>query len=291
MWCIGVLDACRVMIRKGSLTIGKIHGYSFGSLAALAFICDIPTSVVLSFYTSLCTRGGNRCSEICSLMTKMLEEDLPTDAYIRCRNTVYIGYTVPFPCMEYRERTWFSSNRDLIQYVVYSMTIPGVTTPIRIPTCIARSEYIDGYIGNVLWGWCKQDPSSVPCDNGERISRILAADPHDDTAIGGVSNGVSSTSSEDTCGTTSPPLSDEQHITTTITTSIPLVCRPVVVPKQDHLQIELFPPWFCYRFILHASDPHINLLIIRGCIDMLRFLLHGVDTGHIKRRPSTLTII
>ena len=240
MWSIGALDACKVLIKRGVLTLDRIHGYSFGARAAVMFICDIPSTEVLTFYHQVHIRSGNRSREFCQIATRMLDEVLPVDAYLRCRNTVYIGYTVQLPFMEYKERTRFHSNAELIRYVVYSMSIPGITAPFRV----LQTHYIDGAFGNRLWGWCKQpdqpDDDQQYFINGERLNA-----GHDSTG-------------------------------------------PVVI-RRESLQVELFPPWFCYRYLFEAADPHVDLLVVRGCIDMFRFLSSGHDGNNIKRRPPSNT--
>jgi len=252
MWCIGVLETCKVLIRRGLLTIERLHGYSFGALAVLLFICDIPITSALTLYYEVGIRSGCRRHTFCSVVSKMLHEILPPDAYRRCRDRVYIGYTVQFPYMAYHEKTYFQSNEELIRYVTYSMFIPGITAPL----VGLLTNYIDGAIGNRLWGWCKQSVHSDTEDEADvRISEMFSPRTH-----------------------TQELLVDkkETNHSQTETQSI-----------QNRFQVELFPPWFCYSYIFHPSDPHIDLLIVRGSADMFRFLVGGRDGEHIKHRHST----
>jgi hypothetical protein len=239
MWSVGALEACRVLVKKGSLTIGRIHGYSFGALAALLFVCDIPIESTVAFYHDVHTRVEGNSRELCATATHLLEAILPENAYIRCRDTLHVGYTARYPVLAYREKTWFISNEELIRYVVHSMCIPGVTARVRTLT----SPFIDGAIGNGIWGWCKQNKHE---DTVDRISLI--------------------------------------HVPAGTLTRTPT--RTPTATRKAHIDVELFPPWLFYTHLFSASDPHIDLLVIRGSIDMVRFLSSGVDSAHIVRRPS-----
>jgi hypothetical protein len=154
MWCFGVLEACKQLVRRGLLSIGCLHGYSFGALAALFFVCDISLPQCLVVYRELNRIMSVRNSKIVPSAIQLLATLLPDDAYIQCRNKVYIGYTETFPYMAYKEKTVFTSNEELMEYVNYSMTVPGITTPLET----IRSPYIDGAIGNAIWGWGKTRP-------------------------------------------------------------------------------------------------------------------------------------
>jgi hypothetical protein len=212
MWCVGAMEGCRQLIQNGSLSIGCLHGYSFGALVAICFVCDIPISTCIEIYQTLDRLVSDRHQEIVSNVISSLICTLPDDAYIRCCNRVYIGYTKPFPFMTYTEKNTFVSNEELIRYAAYSMTIPGITTPLR--ECI-RSQYIDGAIGNKLWGWNKS---------------------------------LSST------------------------------------PTYD---VELFSPWMYYNHLFQFDDPHIDLLVARGIVDMFHFISTKKDTDCINRYPRT----
>jgi hypothetical protein len=230
MWCVGALEACRQLQEIGKLSIGTVHGYSFGAVVAVCFVCEIPISKAVMLYRTLHKLIGKRSQEIVSIGTTLLRSLLPNDAYLMCQNKVYIGYTDTFPLMQYREKTIFSSNEELLLYISYSMTIPGVTVPIRGPS---YSRYIDGGIGNAIWGWCKR---SVYVPPYEFLPFSL------------------------------------------------LDLTPKSCISESTLDVELVSPWMFYSYLFEASDPHIDLLIVRGTIDMFRFLASGVDSHHIKKK-------
>ena len=130
MWYVGALEGCLQLIQNGSLSIGCIHGYSFGTLVSVCFVCDISLSTVIEMYRTLDKLVGDQPQEIVANAVQSLLHILPDDAYLRCCNRVYIGYTETFPFMAYNEKNVFLSNEELILYVSYSMTIPGITTPL-----------------------------------------------------------------------------------------------------------------------------------------------------------------
>jgi hypothetical protein len=112
-------------------SIRRVHAASSGCFVALSLACDIDISTPSTFefmYTSL---SGN--------MRSILRAILDDDSYLKCNGIVSIWYQRlrKGTCdIEHVEKSHFTSTEDLIDAVLYSSSIPFVTSWI-----LQDSEY------------------------------------------------------------------------------------------------------------------------------------------------------
>ena len=142
-WGIGILAILHTMETSGSMRIHMLHGYSIGAILAVCYCCDLSTKDCLDllrrFHDDVSLQGS--CREV-------MTQYLPEDAHLRCSGRVRIGMTRKLGIW-YRECSEFSSKTEVVDALVCSSSIPGVTATMSDSV----RGYIDGIFGQTVWGW------------------------------------------------------------------------------------------------------------------------------------------
>ena len=148
MWALGSAYTIHRLGMQGMCSYRRVHGYSFGALAAVFMVCGLDLSCAFRVYERANALVGGNSRRMIAALPSLIEPELPPDAYRLCSDRVYIGYTT-LPMLRYREQCKFTSNHDLVECLVSSCRIPGITAPLSD----VGHRKLDGGIGYMAWGW------------------------------------------------------------------------------------------------------------------------------------------
>jgi hypothetical protein len=152
LWAIGSLEIFRVLEQVQAIRIHMIHGYSIGAIFAVFYICAISTRDTIDAYCRI-QQHIHDVSGLRQACTTVLKQTLPENAHLLCNGRVRIGVTRKFP-LWYKEETYFRSRNVLIEYLVLSAAVPGITHSLWD----SMWNYIDGVFGYCIWGWTPPQP-------------------------------------------------------------------------------------------------------------------------------------
>lgn len=140
--------ACGLMylLRDCGTRVRRIYGASVGALIGLAFVCDISLHHMRMAYECLAEDGPKK-KAILTTLEECIREWLPSDAYVRCSDRLFITVSEFQSYGRFRKHvvSRFSDNDDLIQAVMASAALTYITTDSKGYVEFRGMRCMDGY--------------------------------------------------------------------------------------------------------------------------------------------------
>jgi len=146
LWAIGLLHIFHTLEEVGAMNIHILHGYSIGAIVSVFYACGFTTRESIRAYIMLQERVNG--SGLYTACRDILSKVLPDNAHELCTGRIRIGMTQKFP-LWYREESVFPTRASLIDAIVNSASVPGVTASLSDSVY----NYVDGLFGHTAWGW------------------------------------------------------------------------------------------------------------------------------------------
>ena len=143
---IGVDKILKKLEHSNKLKIQRYAGSSVGAICAVCMACHISGETLIHMY--------NRLSQSPNYFRKLRQELLtllPTDAYLRCTNRVFIHITqIGFPYLiRHVIISHFYNNEDLVDAMMASSNMPFIISP-QLVYKYRDGYYIDGCFSRFL---------------------------------------------------------------------------------------------------------------------------------------------